>query len=182
MRVVDIRRDDAFLTDALTELSFAAAARHAPNWLPTLERARATVLDATDAGHIARVLQGEDGVPLGWVAAEHTYSAVWEIHPLLVGVEHHGRGYGTRLVADIESRIEARGGAVAFVSTSDETESTSLSNVDLYRDPAGALAALDVQPGHALGFWRRVGYTVVGMIPDAEGPGMPSIHLCKRLG
>jgi aminoglycoside 6'-N-acetyltransferase I len=31
-----------------------------------------------------------------------------------------------------------------------------------------------------LGFWQRVGYTVVGVIPDAEGPGKPTILLAKR--
>lgn len=28
---------------------------------------------------------------------------------------------------------------------------------------------------------NAVGYTLVGVLPDAEGPGMPSISLAKRL-
>ena len=40
----------------------------------------------------------------------------------------------------------------------------------------------DLKPtgAHPLGFWQRVGYTVVGVIPDAEGPGKPTILLAKR--
>lgn len=35
-------------------------------------------------------------------------------------------------------------------------------------------------PSHAVGFWLRMGYSLVGITPDAEGPGMPSINLAKR--
>ena len=63
-------------------------------------------------------------------------------------------------------------------------EPTTLGGIDLYADPLGALARLDVVDpvaGHAFRFWQRVGYTVVGVIPDAEGVGAPSIHLAKSL-
>lgn len=68
------------------------------------------------------------------------------------------------------------------MGTSDSTGATSLSGVDLYADPIGALAALDVRRPHAVQFWRRVGYQVVGVVPDAEGPGEPSISLARRIG
>jgi hypothetical protein len=48
----------------------------------------------------------------------------------------------------------------------------------------GALSRIDVvdqDVGHSYQFWLKVGYTIVGVLPDAEGPGMPSITLSKCL-
>ena len=44
-----------------------------------------------------------------------------------------------------------------------------------------ALRDLKTTGAHPLGFWQRVGYTVVGVVPDAEGPGKPTILLAKRI-
>ena len=34
---------------------------------------------------------------------------------------------------------------------------------------------------HAAGFYRRMGFEVVGLIPDASGPGKPDILMAKRV-
>lgn len=182
MRIADLDPTDARLLESLAKLTHASAALHAPNWLPSLADAREELAGATRAGHVTRVLFDEGGAPAGWISAVHQYGAVWEIHPLLVGPDHHRRGFGAQLVADVEQTAASRGAAVSFVSTSDEVGSTSLGGVDLYEDPLGALANISIDPSHAMGFWLRQGYALVGMIPDAEGPGKPSIHLTKRLG
>jgi aminoglycoside 6'-N-acetyltransferase I len=68
------------------------------------------------------------------------------------------------------------------LGTSDEAARTSLFGRDLYADPVAALRNIVVKGPHPLEFWQAVGYTVVGLTPDAEGPGKPSILLAKRLG
>ena len=180
MRIADLDATDELLLEKLARLTHGAGAVLAPNWLPTMDDAREEVFDATRAGHVTRVLLDDDTNPLGWVSIVHAYGAVWEIHPLLVHVEHHRMGHGARLLADIESLAASRGAGVLFVSTSDEIGATSLAGRDLYRDPLGALANIRIDPSHALGFWLHMGYTLVGVLPDAEGPGKPSIHLAKR--
>jgi aminoglycoside 6'-N-acetyltransferase I len=35
--------------------------------------------------------------------------------------------------------------------------------------------------GHPFGFYRRLGFVLVGVLPDANGPGRPDIFLAKRL-
>jgi aminoglycoside 6'-N-acetyltransferase I len=180
MRIEDLDATDGPLLERLARLTHAAAATHAPNWLPTMDAAREEVDDATAEGHVTRVLFDDEGAPLGWGSTFHTYGAVWEIHPLVVDVAHHRHGHGARLLADLEARAADRGAGVLIVGTSDETEATSLGGIDLYRDPIGAMASLTFADSHAVGFWLRMGYSLVGITPDAEGPGRPSINFAKR--
>ena len=70
------------------------------------------------------------------------------------------------------------------VSTIDATNATTLSSVELYDDPIEHLKRIDVLDkvrGHAYQFWQKAGYTVVSVLPDAEGCGIPCIKLAKRL-
>jgi aminoglycoside 6'-N-acetyltransferase I len=180
MRIADLDATDESLLEKLAVLTHEAGAIHFPNWLPTMEDAREEVCDATAEGHITRVLLDDDAEPLGWVSCVHAYGHVWEIHPLLVRVTQHRRGYGARLLADIELLAAARGAGVLIVGTADETGATSLGGVDLYLDPIGALANLTADPSHPVGFWLHMGYSLVGVTPDAEGPGLPTLNLAKR--
>ena len=68
-----------------------------------------------------------------------------------------------------------------LVGTSDTGDATSLSNVDLYDRPGTRIDAMTTQAPHAVELWRRAGYTIVGVLPDAEGSGRPSIQLARRL-
>jgi aminoglycoside 6'-N-acetyltransferase I len=99
----------------------------------------------------------------------------------LVAIGHQRQGHGRRLVRDVERLARAAGALTMQLGTSDTTAATSLSGVDLYDDTFGRLAGLVARRPHAVEFWRRVGYRVVGVVPDAEGPGMPSITLARRL-
>ena len=175
----DLDPNDEPLLQRLTQLSFDAAALHAPNWLPTLDDARQELDDALRDGKISRCLF-ERGIPVAWGSITPLYGKVWEIHPLLVHVEHHRRGFGKLVVRDLEAHASRKGAGVLFVSTSDETDSTSLGGRDLFIDPIGALATIEHRRSAALQFWTRMGYEIVGLIPDAEGVGKPSIHLAKR--
>ena len=134
------------------------------------------IAEAFAADSIARVAL-EAGQPIGWIAAKPAWDGVWELHPLIVAIEHQQRGHGRRLVRAIERLASAAGGLTMTLSTSDSVGATSLSGVDLYDDPLGRLAAIEVRIPHAVEFWRRVGYHIVGVVPDAEGIGVPSICL-----
>jgi aminoglycoside 6'-N-acetyltransferase I len=176
----ELDASDSRFIDELAQLSFEAARRHAPNWLPSIEAARQEVVDATADGHVTRVAFSRTRTPVGWVSAHHLYGQAWELHPLLVAVDQQGRGFGRALVVDLERHVAGRGGGVLTLSTSDEVGGTSLFDRDLYDDPLAALVDLQVHQRHAVGFWLRIGYRLVGVTPDAEGPGKPSIHFAKR--
>lgn len=57
---------------------------------------------------------------------------------------------------------------------------TSFANVDLYDDLPGKIR--DFSPGtHQSAFYMKLGYKIIGVMPDANGIGKPDIFLGKRL-
>lgn len=152
----------------------------APAWLPTVADAREVVDDSLGVGKLSRVMV-EAGEPVAWVVGTFQYSRVWELHPLCVAAPHRGRGLGSHLVKDLMRLVHERGALTLTVSTSDEMNRTSLFGADLYADPAGCIARLKLHHEHPVAFYLRLGFRVVGVIPDAEGPGMPSILLARSV-
>jgi aminoglycoside 6'-N-acetyltransferase I len=171
---------DRARVDEVARIMFESFRELSPTWLQTPEAARESVVECLEPEQFNRVLMVGDRVA-GWVGARHDYGFVWELHPLVVGAEFRGRGYGRALVQDVEALCRSRGGLTMLLSTSDESARTSLFGRDLYADPIEALRNISVKRPHPLEFWTAVGYSVVGVVPDAEGPGMPSIMLAKRL-
>jgi aminoglycoside 6'-N-acetyltransferase I len=62
------------------------------------------------------------------------------------------------------------------------TRSAQIGGVDLYSALPEGLAAVRSWGQHPLPFYRRLGFHVIGVMPDANGPGRPDIFLGKRLG
>ena len=151
-----------------------------PTWVPTVEAARAKVVEALEPGMISRVLLVDHRV-VGWVGARHDYGSVWELHPLVVDEGMRGQGYGRSLVHEAERLAAGNGALTMMLGTSDEVGRTTLTGKDLFLDVIAAIRDLQPTGAHPLGFWQRVGYTVIGVVPDAEGPGKPTILLAKRI-
>ena len=177
MSLVDLSPDHPEL------LEQAAALLHArmPEGWPDLEAARAAVWEALDPARLARaVVRG--GVVLAWAGANERYTDhVWEIHPLVVRADSERQGHGRRLVRDLEEQVRALGIHTMFVGSDDELGLTSLAGVDLYPDVIGHLARLQNLADHPLGFYQRLGYAVIGVMPDASGFGRHDIYLARRL-
>lgn len=149
----------------------------------TRDDALETVEESLDEDRISRVAIDDDGRVLGWVSAVETYGGhVWEIHPLVVRRDCQGRGVGRALVEDLEQRVRERGGMTVCLGTDDENGRTSIGGVDLYPDPLAAAQQLEDLGGHPFAFYRRLGYAVVGVLPDANGYGKPDILMAKRVG
>lgn len=182
-KIVTINAEDARLIDDLARLTHDAFKRHAPSWLPTLADARRQVMKATAPDRINRVLLGANDEPVGWIGVIPIHHGrIWEIHPLVVSVREQGKGYGRALVGEVEQLAKERGILGLVAGTSDETGGTSLYGLDLYADPLAAMKTLKSSGGHPLGFWMKMGFTVVGVMPDVDGRGKPGISLAKRIG
>jgi aminoglycoside 6'-N-acetyltransferase I len=58
---------------------------------------------------------------------------------------------------------------------------TTLSGADLYPDVLGHLANIKNLRGHPYEFYSRLGFSLIGAMPDANGWGKPDIYMAKRL-
>ncbi|MFT4039270.1 MAG: GNAT family N-acetyltransferase [Thermomicrobiales bacterium] len=175
--IEDLRADDEAAIDQIAALLLEAF----PGWQSGLEEAREEVRESFGEDHLSLVAR--DGAQvLGWIGAIHEYDYAWELHPLAVIAEARGRGVGTALVGALEARLRALGALTVYLGSDDDgdTPGTSLWGADLYPDPLAHAAAIEVID-HPVSFYRRHGYTVIGVIPDANGPGKPDILMGKRL-
>ena len=152
-----------------------------PAWMPTPAEAREQLRLALAPERVCLIAGAGDEV-LGWVGGIPQYSHAWELHPLVVRPDVRGRGIGRALVAALEDRVRARGALTLYLGTDDDgpDPGTSAGGIDLFPDPLAHAARLAVI-AHPVGFYRRVGFVVVGLIPDANGYGKPDVLMAKRV-
>jgi len=179
MQIVDLRREDMARIQgaaALLLVNFTEA------WA-TMEAAQLEVEESLQEDRISRVAVDEDGTVLGWIGGQSSYGGhVWELHPLVVAESYRERGIGRALVTDLEACVKARGGITIYLGTDDETNGTSLYGQDLYPDVLGKVMQLKDRNRHPFGFYKKLGFEVVGVLPDANGFGKPDIFMAKRVG
>ena len=153
-----------------------------PNAWPNLDAALQEVEESLGVGRISRVAVKDRGTVLGWIGGIEQYNGnVWELHPLVVKTEFRRRGIGRLLVADLEAEVRKRGGITLWVGTDDEENQTTLSNIDLYPHIWEHIAKISNLRCHPYEFYQKVGFAIVGVMPDANGFGKPDIFLAKRL-
>jgi len=167
-------RAAAILVDALA---------HARSAWPDLDSARAEVASFLDdpARRAWLAVEGDD--VLGWIGALRHSPHAWELHPLVVDPAHQRRGCGTLLVRTLEEHARRQGVVTVWLGTDDDFGGTNLYGADLYPDVLAHLARLEpTSRGHPFTFYRRLGYTVVGVLPDTSGPGRHDIIMARRIG
>jgi len=139
------------------------------------------ILQNCDDGkpEILAAMHGDEVIGFAGVIA--TYSGrVWELHPLVVRHDWQGKGVGRALVQAIEDIARTRGGLTLWCGSDDETNETSLANANLYDNLPQHLQHF--KPGrHPTAFYQTLGFALVGVMPDANGPGKPDIFMAKSL-
>lgn len=149
----------------------------------TMAEARQEVVESLQAERVSRVAVASDGKVLGWIGAIRQYDGlVWELHPIVVGEAWRRHGVGRALVRDLEDTLAARGALTLWAGSDDLAAETSLGGVDLYSALPEAFGAVRSWGRHPLPFYRSLGFQLLGVMPDANGPGRPDIFLGKRLG
>ena len=73
-------------------------------------------------------------------------------------------------------------GLTLWLGSDDEMGKTSLSGKDLYPNVLDQLRQIRNLKGHPYEFYLKNGFSVVGIMPDANGYGKPDIYLAKRVG
>jgi aminoglycoside 6'-N-acetyltransferase I len=151
-----------------------------PDAWPTVNDAREEIVEMLDEGKIA-LAAIDEGTLVGLIGGQPTYASVWELHPLAVDTSRQRAGIGAALVRALEQRVRDLGGVTLMLGSDDEAGMTSLAGIDVYPDPLVHLASLKDIRGHPFVFYRKMGFAVVGIVPDANGFGKPDILMAKRL-
>ncbi|UCH43426.1 MAG: GNAT family N-acetyltransferase [Dehalococcoidales bacterium] len=182
MQIIDLLPDNKKAIHQAAALLVRGFREHWPDAWPDMKAAMNEVQESFNAGRINRIATDDNGDVLGWIGGISEYKGnVWELHPLVVSPEHRKMGIGRALVADLEERIRERGGITIRLGTDDEDNMTSLGGVDLYRNVLEHLASIRNIKGHPYEFYQKLGFVIVGVVPDANGPGKPDIIMAKRI-
>ncbi len=154
--------------------------RHSPSAWSDLKSAREEVAAFSRPERIAYVAI-EDEIVVGWIGAIKHSDELWELHPLVVRPGRQGRGIGRTLVEVLEAEARSDGVCTVYLGTDDDFGGTDLFGENLYPNVLGRLQRLQVVSRHPFVFFEKMGFVVVGVIPDASGLGKPDIVMAKRV-
>ncbi|MDF2686894.1 MAG: hypothetical protein K0S55_2077 [Clostridia bacterium] len=125
----------------------------------------------------------EYDIVIGWGGILPHYNGnVYELHPLAVRKDKRNIHVGSVIVKALEDAARLKGGLTMYLGADDERGDgeTSFANVDLFNDLPKRIQGF--QAGiHQTGFYLKLGYKIIGVIPDANGRGKPDIYIGKRL-
>lgn len=127
-------------------------------------------------------LDEEEIVGWGGLLAPSYGGRVFEMHPLAVRTDRQRKGVGRTIVTALEDEARKKGGLTIYLGADDEKEGgeTSFAQADLYLELPEKI--LNFDPGtHQTAFYLKMGYSIIGVIPDANGRGKPDILMAKRL-
>ena len=183
MRIIDLAAENEVLIRQVAELLFEGFKEYWPEAWPDLASARQEVQASFGDDRLSRVAVDDQGQVLGWIGGIKQYEGhVWELHPLVVRPDSRQQGVGRALVNDLEEQVRRRGGLTLCLGTDDEANMTTLGGQDLYPDVLERLAGIRNLKGHPYEFYQKVGFVLIGVMPDANGPGKPDIYMAKRVG
>lgn len=182
LNIIDLSPTQPGAIRQAAQLLLEGFKENSPQAWPDLESALAEVHESFGEDRISRVAIDQAGAVAGWIGGIRQYEGhVWELHPLVVRPDQQGQGLGRALVRDLEAQVRQRGGLTLWLGTDDENNQTSLSGVSLYPDPLAHLITLKNLRRHPYEFYQKVGFVLVGVMPDANGPGKPDIFMAKSV-
>jgi aminoglycoside 6'-N-acetyltransferase I len=182
MNIISLLPDNEQLIQQAAQLLVNGFKEHWPEAWPTLEEGLKEVWEMLQSERICRVAIDEQGNLLGLIGGIPQYEGhVWELHPLAVQPNRQGKGIGRALVEDFEEQVRLKGGLTITLGTDDEDNMTSLSGVDLYENLWDKVKSIRNLKNHPFEFYQKLGYVIMGVMPDANGIGKPDILMSKRV-
>ena len=182
MNIIPFPPNNENLIHQAAQLLMDAFRVHWPEAWPTVEGALEEIHEMLEPGRISRAAVDENGNLLGIIGGIPQYDGhVWELHPLAVQPSMQGQGIGRALVEDFEEQVRLRGGLTIALGSDDEDNMTSLSNVNLYENLWDQIKNVRNLKGHPFEFYKKMGFVITGVVPDANGRGKPDIIMSKRV-
>ena len=181
MKITDLNPDDE---EGIRQAAQILLEGFREIWLhicPDFEAALGEVRKSFLPGRISRIAI-EDNLVLGWISAIPEYNGnAWCLYPLAVHTDFRERGVGRALVNDLEILVRQKGAVTLFFGTDDTANMTSLGGVNLYPSVIEHIANVKNLRRHPYEFYQKLGFVIVGVIPDANGIGKPDIFMAKRV-
>jgi aminoglycoside 6'-N-acetyltransferase I len=181
-RVITPDISDEKLAGQMAEILVEAFRENWPEAWPDFQSALEEVLEFTDPKRICRAALDGYGNVAGWIGGICMYDGnVWELHPLAVIPSLQKQGVGRLLVQDFELQVQEKGALTILLGTDDENSMTSLAGVNLYTNLWDSIRNIQNLKGHPYEFYRKLGFEIVGVVPDANGRGKPDILMAKSV-
>jgi aminoglycoside 6'-N-acetyltransferase I len=168
--------DDRFLEEAsiLLETVYPHLALTPGDALEEISR-----IQTDESIFIVRLVEDE---LIGMIGARPTHGSTgYELFPHVVDPTEQNQGLGTVLLYMLEKELAKRGATVLFLATEDEFGDTTLYDTDLFAEPFEPMRTMKAVNWHPFVFYRRRGFQVCGVIPDAFGVGKPDILMAKKI-
>jgi aminoglycoside 6'-N-acetyltransferase I len=119
---------------------------------------------------------------IGWAGLMPMYKNTWELHPMAILPNFQGKGYGKILLNKLEVIAQEKGIIGIFAGSDDETNKTSLSEIEITKDNIfEEIKKKKNHKNHPYEFYIKCGYSIIGIIPNANGPKKPDILLWKDI-
>ena len=117
---------------------------------------------------------------IGWAGIRPMYEKTWELHPMVIKKEYQRKSYGRLLLTEIERLAHLNGIIGLVVGSDDETNSTSLSAKEINGENIfDEIKNIKNYKSHPFEFYQKCGYSIIGLIPNANGQNKPDIWLWK---
>lgn len=176
MKIIDLLKEDKEKinqTATLLQESFESWA--------SFDLAINEVIESLQDNRISRVLINHEGVVIGWIGGQSQYNGnVWELHPLVIKKSYRRNGFGKMLVEDLEKQVELCSGVTILLGADDENSKTNVSNQNLYSEIPSFIKNF-YSEDHPVNFYMKLGFVIIGIIPDANGTGKPDILMAKQV-
>jgi len=148
---------------------------------PDLESALTEVDECLEEPNICIGIKTGDEL-IGWVGLRPMYTATWELHPMVIKKEFQGKGYGKILLDELEKIAQEKNIIGIVAGSDDETFSTSLSEKEITSENIfEEIVNIKNYKNHPYEFYKKCGYTIIGIIPNASGLNKPDIWLWKKI-
>jgi len=123
-----------------------------------------------------------DNQLIGWAGLRPMYKKTWELHPLAVLPQYQNKGYGRILIDEIVKTARQKGVIGIFAGSDDETGKTSLSEKEITEENIfEEIKNIRNNKKHPYEFYKKCGFIITGILPNANGPGKPDIFLWKDI-
>lgn len=119
---------------------------------------------------------------VGFIGAIPLYANTgWELYPLLVSKAYHFQGIATLLIEKLEKEVANRGGHTLFLGIESVDAIDVFNNAVLEEADVFKKESIKDLSKHPYEFYKKLGYTVISLDPEASILGKNRLWLAKRL-